>query len=107
MAAASTNTGVSTPGSVLSQLIADLGVRVDATEDVTFEGADPVFPVPFLVGTVGAAAIAATGIAAAELWRLRTGRSQRIAVNVRAAAAAMRSARIFGSNPTQTRCRSI
>jgi hypothetical protein len=39
------------------------------------------------------ATIAATGLAAAELWRLRTGRAQTAAVDVRAAAAAFRSER--------------
>jgi crotonobetainyl-CoA:carnitine CoA-transferase CaiB-like acyl-CoA transferase len=60
--------------------------------DVEIEGNDPIFPVPFRVGDAGAATIAACGAMAAELWRSRSGRSQKVSVAVDAAAAAMRSA---------------
>jgi crotonobetainyl-CoA:carnitine CoA-transferase CaiB-like acyl-CoA transferase len=56
-------------------------------------GEDPVFPTPYRVGEAGAAALAAVGAAVSRLWQLKTGRSQRAKVGVRAAAAAMRSAR--------------
>jgi crotonobetainyl-CoA:carnitine CoA-transferase CaiB-like acyl-CoA transferase len=54
-------------------------------------GADPVLPTPFRIGTAGAATIAASGLAAAELWQARTGRRQRVTVDLRQAAASMRS----------------
>jgi crotonobetainyl-CoA:carnitine CoA-transferase CaiB-like acyl-CoA transferase len=54
-------------------------------------GADPVLPTPFRIGTAGAATIAASGLAAAELWRIRTGRRQQVTVDVRQAAASLRS----------------
>jgi crotonobetainyl-CoA:carnitine CoA-transferase CaiB-like acyl-CoA transferase len=54
-------------------------------------GADPVLPTPFRVGAAGAAALAATGLAAAELWELRTGRRQQVAVDLRQAVASLRS----------------
>lgn len=60
---------------------------------VAFSGADPVFPTPYGVGTAGAAALGAVGAAVAHLWKLRTGRLQSVAIDLRAAAAAMRSAR--------------
>jgi crotonobetainyl-CoA:carnitine CoA-transferase CaiB-like acyl-CoA transferase len=60
---------------------------------VEFEGADPVLPTRYRIGTAGAAALAALGLAAARLWELRTGRAQRVRVPVRAAAASLRSAR--------------
>jgi crotonobetainyl-CoA:carnitine CoA-transferase CaiB-like acyl-CoA transferase len=56
-----------------------------------FFGADPVLPTSFLLGTAGAAAIAATGLAAASIWRQRSGRDQAVAVDLRHAAAALRS----------------
>jgi crotonobetainyl-CoA:carnitine CoA-transferase CaiB-like acyl-CoA transferase len=56
-------------------------------------GADPVVRTRYRVGTAGAAALGALGLAAAHLWRLRGGRSQRVAVDLRAAAASLRSAR--------------
>jgi crotonobetainyl-CoA:carnitine CoA-transferase CaiB-like acyl-CoA transferase len=54
-------------------------------------GADPVLPTPFRIGTAGAATIAASGLAAAQLWRERTGRRQQVTVDVRQAAASLRS----------------
>jgi len=56
-------------------------------------GADPVFPTPYKVGSAGAAALAAVGTAASRLWYLKTNRIQNVRIDVRAAAAAMRSAR--------------
>ena len=59
---------------------------------VTFTGGtDPVLPTPFRIGVAGAATVAASGLAAAELWKLRTGRRQEVAVNLRQAAASLRS----------------
>jgi len=60
-------------------------------EGVTLRGADPVFPTPPRVGELGAAAIAASALAAARLLARRTGVRQRVTVDVDAAAAAMRS----------------
>ncbi|MGH7116290.1 MAG: CoA transferase [Stellaceae bacterium] len=54
-------------------------------------GADPVLPTPFRIGAAGAAALAATGLAAAALWELRTGRRQAVAVDLRQAVASLRS----------------
>ena len=54
-------------------------------------GADPVLPTPFRIGAAGAAALAATGLAAADLWELRTGRRQEVAVDLRQAVASLRS----------------
>ena len=72
--------------------------------EVAFNGDDPVFPTPYRVGTAGAAVLGALGVAASDLWFLKTGRVQGAKVDVRAAAAAMRSARylkIDGKRPTQ------
>jgi hypothetical protein len=38
-------------------------------------GADPVLPTPFRIGAAGAATLAASGLAATELWQVRTGQS--------------------------------
>src|SRR5690242_21317557 len=61
--------------------------------DVELTGAEPVLPSSFAVGTAAQAAIAAGALAAARLWRLRTGRRQRISVDMRAAAIEFRSER--------------
>jgi crotonobetainyl-CoA:carnitine CoA-transferase CaiB-like acyl-CoA transferase len=60
--------------------------------NVTFTGgSDPVLPTPFRIGEAAAAALAATGLAAADLWETRTGRRQDIAVDLRQATASLRS----------------
>lgn len=74
--------------------------RVAGEADIT--GADPVLGTPYRVGTAGAAAVAAVGIAASELWALRTGRRQKVSVDLRAAAASLKSGaylRIDGRPP--------
>jgi crotonobetainyl-CoA:carnitine CoA-transferase CaiB-like acyl-CoA transferase len=76
----------------LQELLAAAGLDA-AAEEVALEGGDPVFPTPYKVGTAGAAVLAAVGTAVANLWYLKTGRRQSARVDVRAAAAAMRSAR--------------
>jgi crotonobetainyl-CoA:carnitine CoA-transferase CaiB-like acyl-CoA transferase len=54
-------------------------------------GADPILPTPFRIGETGAAALAAVGLAVSDLWALRTGRGQDIAVDTRQATASLRS----------------
>ena len=54
-------------------------------------GPDPILRTPFRIGESSSAALAATGLAAADLWELRTGRRQEVAVDFRQAAASLRS----------------
>ena len=82
----------------LREILAAAGLPTAAAEAVTIAGADPVFPTPYRVGTAGAAALAATGVVASELWRLRTGRGQRVSVDVRQAAAYLRGERYLAIN---------
>src|SRR5262249_45422572 len=53
---------------------------------------DPILPTPFRIGETSAAALAAVGLAASDLWELRTGRRQEIAVDTRQTTASLRSA---------------
>jgi crotonobetainyl-CoA:carnitine CoA-transferase CaiB-like acyl-CoA transferase len=83
---------MTTPIEALRRILPVTGWPGDATHDVSFTGGlDPVVPTPFKVGAAGAATIAASGLAAARLWQLRTGRQQKVAVDVRQATASMRS----------------
>jgi crotonobetainyl-CoA:carnitine CoA-transferase CaiB-like acyl-CoA transferase len=66
-------------------------------------GADPVLPTPFRIGAAGAAALAATGLAAADLWECRTGRRQQVAVDLRQAAASLRSGHYLQVNGAKVR----
>jgi crotonobetainyl-CoA:carnitine CoA-transferase CaiB-like acyl-CoA transferase len=54
-------------------------------------GTDAILPTPFRIGETSAAALAAVGLAAADLWALRTGRRQDVAVDTRQATASLRS----------------
>jgi crotonobetainyl-CoA:carnitine CoA-transferase CaiB-like acyl-CoA transferase len=77
----------------LENLWKTAGCPAETLEHITIEGSDPVLPSPFKIGEAAAATIGASALAAAELWRLRTGRAQQVHVDTRAAAMAFRSER--------------
>jgi crotonobetainyl-CoA:carnitine CoA-transferase CaiB-like acyl-CoA transferase len=54
-------------------------------------GADPILPTPFRIGEASTATLAAVGLAVSDLWELRTGRRQGIAIDTRQATASLRS----------------
>ena len=54
-------------------------------------GTDPILPTPFRIGETSTAALAAVGLAVSDLWELRTGRRQEVAVDTRRATASLRS----------------
>ena len=90
------------PYEALDQILETSGKTRSSEDRVFIDGADPVLPTAFRLGTAGAASIAATGLAASDLWRLRAGRGQKIAVSLRDASAAIRSdrfLRIDGAEP--------
>lgn len=80
------------PQTALRDILAQAG-HGGSAEAPEIIGSDPVVRTPYRVGAAGAAALAAVGIVAADLWRIRTGRAQRIAVDLRAAALSLRSSR--------------
>lgn len=84
-----------TPKDALAGLWSLAGAYPSALSRVTLTGSDPALPSSFAVGTLAQATIAATGLAAAELHRQRTGQSQSVAVDMRHAAVEFRSERYF------------
>lgn len=83
---------MTTPNDALRTILPIAGWGDTQAADVTFTGGtDPVLPTPFRIGTAGSATLAASGLAATELWQLRTGRRQQVTVDLRQAAAALRS----------------
>src|SRR6059036_1319334 len=64
----------------------DRAREVDISKDT-----DPILPTPFRIGETSGAALAAVGLAVSDLWELRTGRRQEIAVDTRQATASLRS----------------
>ena len=81
------------PADVLIELWRDAGLDDEALEDVAFTGNEPVLPSSFAVGTAAQATIGAAALAAAELWRRRSGRRQRVSVEMRDAGIEFRSER--------------
>jgi crotonobetainyl-CoA:carnitine CoA-transferase CaiB-like acyl-CoA transferase len=52
---------------------------------------DPILATPFRITDTAVASLAAVGMAASDLWELRTGRQQQIAIDTRQATASLRS----------------
>ncbi len=72
------------------------------SEEIEIEGPEPALPSNFRLGVAGAAAIGAVGVAANDLWELRHGRRQKLAIDMRAAALALRAdryLRVDGAQP--------
>jgi crotonobetainyl-CoA:carnitine CoA-transferase CaiB-like acyl-CoA transferase len=92
------------PKDVLAALWRTAGHDAAALAQITFTGVEPVLPSSFALGTAAAATIGAAALAAAELWRLRMGRRQHVAVDMRHAAIAFRSERylrVDGKRPDE------
>jgi crotonobetainyl-CoA:carnitine CoA-transferase CaiB-like acyl-CoA transferase len=87
-----------TPFDILSDLWRLAGGEASALEAVTLTGAEPQLPSSFRVGAAAQASIAAAGLAAAEIWKLRSGQSQGVAVDMRHAVIECRSERYLRVN---------
>src|SRR3974390_3512124 len=82
---------MTTPNEALRTILPISGWGDTQAADVKFTGgADPVLPTPFRIGAAGAATIAASGLAAPELWQIRTRRQKRVTVDLRQATASLR-----------------
>ncbi|MFM0308067.1 CoA transferase [Paraburkholderia sp. RL17-383-BIF-A] len=87
-----------TPELALKHIWTLAGCDPTALRSVTLTGADPGLPSVYRVGSLASASIAATGLAAAEYHRLRTGRRQHVTVEMRRALASFRSERYLRIN---------
>ena len=85
-------------GQFLSQLCNLAGLDPALLARVRLTGSGPILPSSFNVDALAQAAIAAAGLAAAELDRLRSGRLQTVTVDRRHAAAEFRSERYLRIN---------
>ncbi len=69
-----------------------LGRKKRRDDSLAFtNGEDPIFVSPWRVGRAGSAALGAVGLALSDLWRLKTGKPQAVAIDRHAAAASLRS----------------
>jgi crotonobetainyl-CoA:carnitine CoA-transferase CaiB-like acyl-CoA transferase len=91
------------------EILCDIWTSADgdpsALDTVTLTGDEPQLPSSFRVAAAAQASIAATGLAAAQVWKLRSGQSQDVAVDMRHAVVECRSERylrVDGKPPPPT-----
>jgi crotonobetainyl-CoA:carnitine CoA-transferase CaiB-like acyl-CoA transferase len=75
---------------LLTDLLATLGLAAPPPDEVSISGRDPIWAAKYPVGEAAAVVLAAIGAAVNDLWEQRTGRRQRVHVDVRRAAASLR-----------------
>jgi len=73
------------------EVMAIRGLGMPSADEVEIVGGDPVFSTRFRIADTFGAVLAGVGVAANDLWELRTGGRQEIGVNARLAAASLRS----------------
>src|SRR5437660_4578678 len=81
------------PLEILSDIWTSAGGDAAALDAVTLTGDEPQLPSSFRVAAAAQTSVAATGLAAAEIWKLRSGESQGVAVDMRHAVVECRSER--------------
>src|SRR5436309_8245503 len=81
------------PSEILADLWTLAGGELSALDAVTLRGEEPQLPSSFRVAAAAQASIAAAGLAAAQIWKLRSGQSQDVAVDMRHAVVECRSER--------------
>src|SRR5260221_8517212 len=78
---------------ILSDIWTSVGGEASALDAVKLTGEGPQLPSSFRVAAAAQASVAATGLAAAEIWKLRSGQSQDVAVDMHHAVVECRSER--------------
>src|SRR3954451_13948578 len=82
-----------TPRDILADLWSSVGGDASALDRVTLTGEEPQLPSSFRVAAAAQVSITAVAMAAAEIWKLRSGQAQDIAVDMRHATVECRSER--------------
>jgi crotonobetainyl-CoA:carnitine CoA-transferase CaiB-like acyl-CoA transferase len=82
-----------TPREILADLWSLAGGDSVALDDVMLTGEEPQLPSSFRVGASAQVGLAAAGLAAAQIWKMRSGQSQEVAVDMRHAVIECRSER--------------
>ena len=81
--------------SASDKLMAIRGLPLPEKDEVSITGSDPVLNTHFRLAATASAAIAGIGVAVNDLWELKTGRRQAIAIDAVAATAALKSKNYF------------
>src|SRR4029079_579116 len=98
------------PRKILADLWRAAGQPEAGLEAVVLTGAAPALPSSFAGGTDGQTTVAASALAANELWHLRTGRRQRVSIDMRHAGIEFRSERylrVDGKPPHEHRDKTV
>ena len=78
---------------ILADLWKQGGGDAPALDTVALTGSEPLLPSSFRVAAAAQASVAAAGLAAAHIWRLRSGQAQKVSVDMLHAAIECRSER--------------
>src|ERR1700687_2015103 len=81
------------PREIVTEVWTSAGGDPAALHSLTLTGDEPQLPSSFRVAAAAQASVAATGLAAAGIWKLRSGQSQAVAVDMVHAVAECRSER--------------
>src|SRR3954462_7170812 len=81
------------PREILSDIWTSVGGEASALDALTLTGDEPQLPSSFRVAAAAQVSVAATGLAAAEIWRMRSGEAQDVAVDMGHAVVECRSER--------------
>src|SRR5215813_10534651 len=78
---------------ILSDIWTSAGGDSAALDAVTLTGEEPQLPSSFRVAAAAQASVAATGLAAAQIWKMRSGETQHVSVDMPHAVVECRSER--------------
>lgn len=81
------------PRELLSDIWISAGGEASALDALTLSGDEPQLPSSFRVAAAAQVSVAATGLAAAGIWKMRSGEAQDVAVDMRHAVVECRSER--------------
>jgi crotonobetainyl-CoA:carnitine CoA-transferase CaiB-like acyl-CoA transferase len=87
------NSPIKGPREILTEVWTSAGGETSALDALTLTGEQSQLPSSFRVAAAAQASVAATGLAAAGIWKLRSGQSQQVAVDMRHAVVECRSER--------------
>ena len=81
------------PHEILRDIWTSAGGEAAVLDALTLTGEEPQLPSSFRVAAAAQVSVAATGLAAAEIWKMRSGQSQDVTVDMRHAVVECRSER--------------
>jgi len=81
------------PHEILSDIWTSIGGQASALDALTLTGDEPQLPSSFRIAAAAQVSVGLTGLAAAEIWKMRSGQAQDVTVDMRHAVVECRSER--------------